>query len=64
MKVKARHWVNYGGRWKRAGEVFDIKDSELDGLKNYVIEIPDEGKPADVETQQTVKRTRKRKTEE
>lgn len=37
MKVIAKHWLNYNGKWHKGGEEFEVDDFEA--VKEYV-EIP------------------------
>lgn len=70
MKVKAKHWVKYGGQWHRAGEVFDIEPADAGQMKLYAEmtepdKEPDEApEPEHSGTEEPAKRGRKRKAEE
>jgi len=67
--AKAKHCVNYNGQWHKTGETFSIDPKDAEEMKQYA-EIIEENvsKKADdtgEESQtETVKRGRKRKTEE
>ena len=66
MKAKAKHWVNYNGVWHGAGDVFAIDPSHADEMRQYA-EIIEEEQPvneAEPETEEPVRRGRKRKTEQ
>ena len=69
MKAKARHWVNYGGNWHPAGEVFDIDPADAELVRQYAdvnepAKAPDEDpEPDRPGTEEPAKRGRKRKTE-
>ena len=41
MKVRAKHWVNYGGTYYAKGETFEVPTTEVDDLKD-VVEIAEE----------------------
>ena len=56
MKVTATHWVNHNGVWHRPGETYD--DGVTEKVEAPVEEAPEE------ETEQTVKRSRKRTKDE
>lgn len=80
MKVTAKCNVNYGGEWKRSGDVFEVSDHDYNVVKNYVIvedeksdqaiedemptEFVSEVFPPDTNQQKPVKRTRRKKTQE
>ena len=75
MKVKASHWVNYNGTWYKHGDVFEVKP-EHEARVPYMGELVDaepvrtEKHEAEItvepvkEPAETVKRTRRRKTNE
>lgn len=66
MKAKAKHWVNYGGQWHPAGEVFDIDPADAGEVRLYAdVEEPEEEPEAEHPgTEEPAKRVRKRKTAE
>lgn len=63
MKAKAKHWIKYNGKWHGAGEAFEIEDADAEEMKRTCEVIEDAEKPV-TETEEPVKRTRKRKAEE
>lgn len=69
MKVKAKHWVKYGGVWHGAGDVFAIDDADAQEMVQYA-EAIDEQPMAAATTEPTaehnepVRRTRARKPKE
>lgn len=36
MKVTAKHWLNYNGKWYKAGETFEVEDP--DAAKDFAVE--------------------------
>lgn len=37
--VRANNWLKYGCEWRKCGEVFEIEESDFDGLKDYVTRV-------------------------
>lgn len=66
MKAKAKHWINYNGVWRVAGEEFEIDKADAEEMKQYADvtddELPEHAQEA--EQPEPVKRGRKRKTDE
>lgn len=58
MKVKAKHWLNMGGTWRKAGEVFEVEN--IEGIEKSVEVIETKGakaqeKPVEVVAEPVVK---------
>ena len=67
MKVKAKHWVKYGTNWHRAGDVFDVAESDANEMSAYAELIEGGTGPEETdepEQAEPTKRGRRRKTEE
>ena len=63
MKVKAKHWINYNGKWHMGGSEFDISDNDAPEMAPYVERV-EQNVPRDAQEEQPVRRGRKRKTED
>ena len=66
MKCKAKCWVNYGGEWHKAGDVFPIAEADAEMMKanGEIIEEPDLEKLPEIIEPEKPKRGRKTKNEE
>ena len=65
MKVKAKHNINYGGKWITGGTEFEVADSEYDELRECVVLVggyvssvfpPDQPKPTTTRKRKTTKK--------
>lgn len=65
MKVTAKQWVKYHESWYQSGEIFEVKETDLDGMAGSVelIAEPQSAGPAEAE-QPKPKRARKKKADE
>lgn len=66
MKVEAKHWVNYNGKWHKNGDVFTVNDEDAAEMAQFVevVNIPDDVPESEPEQAEAPKRGRKRKAEE
>lgn len=64
MKAQAKCWINDDGTWRRPGEVFTVKDIDVETMTLYVEPVTEQTETTINEPDEPARRGRKRKVEE